>query len=286
MGSEMCIRDRVRVQQVTGPTNQRIVFEYCQLAAAAARAATIRDVAWSGQSVTHGPVVEQAFTVMSEGRSVPGLYWQPDIDPARHLILLGHGGTTHKKADYIELIAHLLVRKGLAAMAIDGPGHGERETAKPIGEDYDLFAELWETDGGTAGITADWSTALDFIEGEVGQQTIGWWGVSMGTMMGVPFAATDSRVQAAVMGLMGNWGPNKVDLMTMAPDVLCPLRFLVQWDDEMVPTENCIELFDKIGSAEKSMHVNQGLHAAIPPHEVESSLNFLDHHLSKLNTAT
>ena len=45
--------------------------------------------------------------------------------------LLGHGGTTHKKADYIMVVAGLLAGKGIASLAIDGPGHGDRDDRRP-----------------------------------------------------------------------------------------------------------------------------------------------------------
>ena len=97
--------------------------------------------------------------------------------------------------------------------------------------------------GGTAGVIEDWKIALDFIESEKGTRPTGWWGLSMGTMMGLPVCASESRIKVALLGLMGTWGPNKQDLIECAPKLSCPVRFLVQWDDEVVPRDDCIALF-------------------------------------------
>jgi hypothetical protein len=57
------------------------------------------------------------------------------------------------------------------------------------------------------------------------------------------------------------------------------VQFLLQWDDERVPREHGLALFDAFGSAEKTLHVNPGRHGELPAHELESSLRFFDRHL-------
>ena len=195
---------------------------------------------------------ERGFMLEVDDRTVPGVYWTPTEGAADRLVLLGHGGTTHKKADYIEDVAVGLVGAGMAAMAIDGPGHGDRSIDVPE-SDPDRFEKLWDGGGGTDGVVADWAAALDFVEAEEGARPTGWWGLSMGTMMGLPVAATDRRIQVAVLGLMGTWGPNGDDLANLAADVTCPLRFLVQWDDEIVPRDSCLDLFGALGSTRKTL---------------------------------
>ena len=65
------------------------------------------------------------------------------------------------------------------------------------------FDEAWIAGGGTASAISDWRLALDFIETEIGARPTGWWGLSMGTMMGLPVVASDDRIRCAVLGLMG-----------------------------------------------------------------------------------
>ncbi len=101
----------------------------------------------------------------------------------------------------------------------------------------------------------------------------------MGTMMGLPVTATDSRIRVALLGLMGTWGPNGEDLKRLAPNVSCPVRFLVQWDDDIIPRDSCLELFDVLGSEKKTLHANPGIHTAVPQAEIASSVEYLDRYL-------
>ncbi len=242
-------------------------------------------MSWSGSEESLGTIRQRYFHLNCDGRQIPGIYWAPETADADCLVLLGHGGTAHKQADYIELVAHGLGQMGIASMAIDGPGHGDRIDGGHPEQGYSLdleaFSKVWNDGGGTQAIVADWTAALDFIEDECGQRTTGWWGVSMGTMMGLPVTVSDKRIKAAVLGLMGDWGPNGPDLVELAPNVDCPIRFLVQWDDEVVPRDRCLNLFDALGTTKKSMHANTGAHSAVPHFEVQASLDFLAFHLNR-----
>jgi fermentation-respiration switch protein FrsA (DUF1100 family) len=104
---------------------------------------------------------------------------------------------------------------------------------------------------------------------------VGFWGVSMGSATGVPLAAAEPRITAAVFGLAGH-----ETLAAAAARVTIPLLFLLQWDDEQVPREPGLALFDAFASREKSLHANPGRHGDMPMFEVENSLRFLGRHLS------
>lgn len=237
-------------------------------------------MAWAGAASETTRMREREFSLEVDGHQVPGVYWTPADGAADRLVMLGHGGTTHKKIDYIVGVAQQLTRRGIAAMAIDGPGHGDR-ASEEWGADRDQFARVWTATGGTDTVLADWRASLDFIEAEEGARPTGWWGLSMGTMMGLPVTATETRILVATLGLMGTWGPNRDDLVRLAGDVACPLRFLVQLDDEVVPYDGAIELFGMLGSKKKTMHVNPGLHSDVPVFEVTGSVEYLDKQLAK-----
>ncbi len=230
---------------------------------------------WRDAAKPVGVLTEREFELTVEGRQVPGVVWADgEVESGQPMVLLGHGGTTHKKADYLVQVAMLLARRGVVSMAIDGPGHGERGD-EPDPEDPGWFVKAWNEGGGSDAVVADWRAALDFVSAELETGKTGYWGLSMGTMMGLPVVANDDRISVALLGLMGNWGPNADRLMAEAPNVECPIRFLLQWDDEIVPRDTCLELFGTIGSKRKTLHANPGLHSAVPAFEIRDSTDYL-----------
>jgi pimeloyl-ACP methyl ester carboxylesterase len=215
-------------------------------------------------------VVERKFSLHVDDRVVPGLLWTQETrldETDNPLVLIGHGGGDHKRASYVLAVARLLVREhGFAACAIDGPGHGDRAALSD-------FRAAWKRPETTREIVADWRGTLDALAGN--DRSVGYWGLSMGAMMGIPLLAEEPRIQAAVLGLMGFWGPNTAALERAAPKVQCRIRFLVQWDDEVVSRDSSFELFDALGAQDKTLHTNPGLHAAVPPQEIRTSVGFL-----------
>jgi fermentation-respiration switch protein FrsA (DUF1100 family) len=103
----------------------------------------------------------------------------------------------------------------------------------------------------------------------------------MGTTFGVPFVAQEARVQAAAIGLMGRSGAVGTSgavgdrLARDAAALSCPVLFLVQWDDELIPRPAALELFDRIGSKSKTLHANPGRHVEVPNAELLASEAFL-----------
>ena len=231
-------------------------------------------------------VFEQLFTL----GEIPGVLWTPE-GPAgiRPLILMGHGGGQHKKAPGIVARARRLVAAcGFAVAAVDVPGHGDR----PTDEEYDRIAtenqarvdageELAPLIAGFQALVArqtvpEWRAVLDAVQelDHVGASPVGYWGVSLGCGLGVPFVAAEPRVRAAVLGLGGALASAEA-----AARITVPVEFLVQWDDERVPRAQCLALFDAFASAEKTLHANPGKHGDVPAFETESSLGFFARHL-------
>src|SRR5690242_8045856 len=81
-------------------------------------------------------VSERLFELDVNGETVPGALWVPtDATGPRPLVLMGHGGTQHKKVDTLLARARRYVRHlGYAVAAIDAPGHGDRITAEEQAE--------------------------------------------------------------------------------------------------------------------------------------------------------
>ena len=160
-----------------------------------------------------GGVVEQLFTL----GEIPGVLWTPaGAAGVRPLILMGHGGGQHKKAPGVAARAHRFVTAGgFAVAAVDVPGHGDR----PVDEEYDRIAtqnqarvaageDLAPLIAGFQALVArqtvpEWRTVLDAVQEleYVGAGPVGYWGVSLGSGLGVPFVAAEPRVRAAVLGL-------------------------------------------------------------------------------------
>jgi hypothetical protein len=77
-----------------------------------------------------------------------------------------------------------------------------------------------------------------------------------------------------VFGLASHKG-----LAEAAGQVTVPVEFLLQWDDELVPRDSGLALFDAFGSAEKTLHANPGRHVGVPAFELDSSARFFARHL-------
>src|SRR6185369_17907418 len=112
----------------------------------------------------------------------------------------------------------------------------------------------------------EWQATLDELQkidiiGAAGP--VGWWGVSMGTTIGVPFVAAESRITAAVFGLAGVLTGDD-SLAQAAGQITIPVEFAFQADDELVDRNAGIALFDAFASAEKTLHLNPGGHLGIP----------------------
>jgi len=233
----------------------------------------------TAESIVERGVREQPFSLECEGRVVPAILWTPEAGGSgQPLVLLGHGGSLHKRADYILACARRLARDhGIASVAIDAPGHGERADLDT--ERVGRLDRVWGRAGVVEETIADWRAALDAVQDMLGAGPVGYFGMSMGTMMGVPLIAAESRIQAAVFGLMGTWSVISQRLADDAARVTCPVRFLVQWDDEIVPRDLAFDLFDRLGSKQKSMRTHPGGHLEIPPDEMRAVPEFLASHL-------
>jgi dienelactone hydrolase len=231
-------------------------------------------------------VRERDFVVRRRDRRIPGVLWTAaDDDRPRPVVMLGHGASGSKREDYIVALARGLVRhQGLSAFAIDGPVHGDRRTdgGSVAGLPFADFAQRWSADPGLIDdMVGDWRAALDDVQAlpEVTGGPCGYWGLSMGTIFGLPVVAAEPRVAVAVLGLMGIAGPTKDRFAADAPAVACPLLFLVQWHDELFPRDLAFALFEALGSTDKRMHVSPGMHAEVPAEEFAASAKILNAHL-------
>ncbi|MFE3942689.1 alpha/beta hydrolase family protein [Streptomyces sp. NPDC059118] len=233
---------------------------------------------------------ERDFTV----GGVPGVLWSPASGAAGRapLVLMGHGGGADKKHRAMVGRAHRLVTGcGFHAAVIDAPGHGDRPRSA---QDEQEIAELRRAQ--TAGeperpiivrynarlaelAVPEYRAALDALQElpEIGADgPVGYVGIAMGTAIGVPLVAAEPRITAAVFGMM--W-PDA--LLEAAKRITVPVEFAMQWDNERIPREDGLALFDAFASREKSLHANAGRHVSMPMFEVDSSVQFFARHLGR-----
>ncbi len=243
-------------------------------------------------------VVERDFTV----GGIPGVLWSPTPHPTSGydrapLVLMGHGGGTHKRWPAMTGRAHSLVTGGGFHVAvIDAPGHGDRpRTAHDEREIAELYRAraAGEPEGPIVVrynahlaelAVPEWQATLDALQElpEIGAEgPVGYFGLNMATATGVPFVAADPRITAAVFGL--HW-PDA--LAEAAKRITVPIEFMLQWDDEHIPRESGLALFDAFASKEKTLHANAGRHKELPRFEADSAVRFFARHLGRSVTSS
>jgi dienelactone hydrolase len=246
----------------------------------------LHSLQFTAQTSSNG-VVERDFTV----GGVPGVLWSPAGAERAPLVFMGHGGGTHKKAPAMSGRAQrLVVDGGFHVAVVDAPGHGDRPRTAHDESEIALMQRAMATGEPVGPIVVrynahlaeralpEWRATLDALRGlpEIGADgPVGYFGLNMGTAIGVPLVATDPRFTAAVFGL--HW-PDV--LAEAARRISVPVEFDMQWDDEHIPREAGLALFDAFASTEKTLHVNAGRHKELPRFEADSAVRFFTRHLT------
>ena len=248
-------------------------------------------------------VLQRDFELQVAGETVPCVLWvPPDAVGPRPLVCMGHGGSQHRKAPGIRSRAVEYAQQfGWATLAIDAPGHGDRisreqaaEFAREVGDrvtgrvaaPFDA-ERLKAMTARMSKAVVEWKAALDatLALDFVGEDSrVAYWGVSMGTMIGVPFVASEPRIQCAVFGLAG-LRPGATEFEAAAKRIRIPVQFVFQWDDAVAPREHGIALFDAFASEDKAMHIHPGGHLEIPGYERHAWSAFFSRHLRQRRDA-
>ncbi|MEU6272044.1 alpha/beta hydrolase [Streptomyces populi] len=212
---------------------------------------------------------------------------------------MGHGGGNHKKHPAMAGRAQLLVNGcGFHVAVIDAPGHGDRpRTAHDEKEIAELFRARARAAGEPEGpivvrynahlaelAVPEWQATLDAVQElpEIGTGgPVGYRGINMGTAIGIPFVAAEPRITAAV------FGQHRPDVLAeKAKRITIPIEFDLQWDDEHIPREAGLSLFNAFASKEKTLHANAGRHKELPRFEADSAVRFFARHLGRAVTAS
>ncbi|WP_406481657.1 alpha/beta hydrolase [Streptomyces sp. NBC_01615] len=252
----------------------------------------MHSVQFTAETSSNG-VLERDFTV----GDVPGVLWSPASGADRApLVLMGHGGGTHKKAPAMTGRAHLLVTGcGFHVACIDAPGHGDRprtahdeqeiavmQRAMAAGEPVGPIVVRYNAHLAERAVP-EWQATLDALQElpEIGTEgPVGYFGLNMGTAIGVPLTAIEPRITAAVFGLF--WPEPLADT---AKQITIPIQFALQWDDEHIPRQSGLALFDAFASKDKTLHANAGRHKELPRFEADSAVRFFARHLGRAVTS-
>ena len=233
----------------------------------------------------HLGVVEEHFVSRRGEREIPGILWRGDRSLAGPLLLIGHGGSGSSREGYVVALARKMVREhGWTCVAIDGPVHGRRRGERS--QDSALvmldFSQVWSSDESMAEeMTSDWRYVLDELDAEgLAAGRVGYWGLSMGTILGVNLVATEPRIRACVLGLAGATGPTAEQMERDARRIEIPTMFLGQWDDELFGREPVLALFDALASTDKALRVTPGRHSAVTSETFSLTMAFLVDRLS------
>ncbi|MCA5894167.1 alpha/beta hydrolase [Isoptericola sp. NEAU-Y5] len=229
-------------------------------------------------------VLERRFT--ADG--VPGILWTPvAASSPTPLVLVGHPGGLSPMYPRLLARARRAVADGFAAATIELPGAGERprlpelERARtdlrgalaarePVDEIVDrLVLPLVDL------AVPEWQALLDELVSLPGID--GPVGYSGGVIsVGVRLAAVEPRIVAAGL-YAGSFVPRTI--LDEARQVTIPVHVLLQWDDEWNDRNAALELFDALGSREKTLQANLGGHTGVPQFAGDDAARFFERHL-------
>lgn len=220
---------------------------------------------------------------------VSGMLWRPAATTGPvPLVLMGHPGGLAQMRPRLEARARSSAMQGFASATIEMPGAGERPaSAEMTSARADLRDAL--RDGGmpsadiidrlilpfVAEAVPEWRATLEGLSqlDEIGER-VGFAGGA--TAVGVRLAVEEPRIVA--LGLFaGSFLPQQT--FDEARRVSIPVHMLLQWDDEGNDRQAALDLFDALGSREKTLQANLGGHRGVPAHAGEDAARFFARHL-------
>ncbi|MGW4384196.1 alpha/beta hydrolase [Kitasatospora sp. NPDC004531] len=234
-------------------------------------------------------VVEREFSL----GGIPGLLWAPPSASASSpapLILIGPPplGLPTVRPRLAARARYYAAEFGFASATVELPGSGGRPPLAGVEQARAELRRVLAAGGPVGGGLVDalvlplveaavpeWRAALDALLAlpELGGPV----GFEGGVIsIGVRLAAVEPRI--AALGLFaGSFVPAAI--FEEARRVTAPALFLLQWDDENNDRRAALELFDALGSKEKTLHANTGGHTGVPQFEIDAGARFFARHL-------
>jgi len=244
---------------------------------------------WKEITDPEGQPAREFRIATDQGRLVTGAAWLHESLEGAALTCFGHGASGDRFQWPIPLLANRLRKEtNSIGLSLDGPVHGLRrpETGHP----RELFMQGLAQGAVIDQMASDWRIALDFIGHEWGISIgrMGYFGLSMGTMLGLSFLQARDALVAAVLGLAGTSPqvPGALRMKAAAERIKAQVLYLMNLNDEFFSQEMYLDLVNAIASEDKRIHANQTSHDYLALDEVEFAFNFLREHLTNSRPRT
>ena len=194
----------------------------------------------------------------------PARLWLPCGEEARPLVLIQHPGMSGKDDAIVAGPARdWATAHGWACLALDAPGHGERASADPLAalRDPERAAALADQFAAEARAVVD-AVAERYA---VDAARLGYYGYSLGAMLGVAVVAGDARYRAAVFAAAGEGplsGPAAGPGSRLPALASVAVRLIAKEGDELIPRAATDALFAGL-PGERDLLTLPGGHFAI-----------------------
>ena len=208
------------------------------------------------------------------GDTMPGILRKPWHTPKPPVVILIPGLDSVKEE--LHSYGDDFLRRGMATLAIDGPGQGEMEFRHPIRYDYEVPVRC----------------AIDYLQGrpDVDATRVGLLGVSLGGYYAARAAAFEPRIRAAI-GIAGAYrfadhfdrlpvltrdaftfrlkAPDqdmartmleRLDLSGVMERITCPLLVIMGRQDRLVPPEAAEQMVREAGAVAELWMFEDGNH--------------------------
>lgn len=233
----------------------------------------------------------------THGQRVTGILSYPEqVGPPVPVVILIHGKGDHKQVDYISAGEQFIRNAGYAVLRIDLYNHGPRKYNE-FDFSFDGPARYRSREVITQSVF-DLRRAVDFIESreELDHNRIGYFGISLGGIIGTIFSGVDDRIKVPVNALAGGqlnlmFGVKKLSeehqnyLSVMDPINYVerisprPLLMINAENDEVIPPETSRILFNKAKEPKKIIWY-EARHKTIPLKKTyEEGISWFDKHL-------
>ena len=251
------------------------------------------DIQWTLAADPGGQPTRE-FRIVREGkRDITGALWlvkeelpieglPNNAQAASTLMCFGHGASGDRyQAPICGLAKRFTQEAKLPVLSLDGPVHGLRQIGD--GARGAFFPEFQRSDS-LKDMVDDWTCAIEEMQSlpEIGIGKLAYFGLSMGSIFGIPLLASRKDVTVATLGLFGVQSsfPHEEEFIAAAQKITCPLLFLMQLEDELFEREGYLKIFDLFASIDKRLHANPGLHPEITGEEIDFAFDFLNSHIN------